>query len=277
MYFRKMIPTKNSIRCFLKSQDAVAEVLDYITIIGILMLSFSLIGLVGYPVLRNTQEVRYIENTKQTFVVLADNINKVASGQAPLHGGVIKMYGGRLSVTGSSTIQINGTIYNSTKIPAGPEDIILEGPTPMRSIENSIGDTVVSYEGTGVWVKYPTGYVLNVYKPLITNRSDMLIIPVVYLNSISATSGTGMSRITFCQQEIPSEEGGCGMPRIIHWSNVSNVTVIIKGDYTSGWQYYLNNTMKWSNGTDGTYTAMLKTNKNLDVYILKSHIYTEIT
>jgi hypothetical protein len=267
-----MIPTKNFLKVlhFLKSEDAVAEVLDYVTMVGILMLSFSLIGLVGYPALKNAQEARYIENTRQSFVVLADNINKVATGQAPSHGGVIKMYGGTLSVTGSSTIQVNAT--NSSG-----QIITLEGPTEMRSIENSIGDTVVAYEGTGVWVKYPTGYVQNAYKPLITNRSDMLIIPVVYINGFPAKSGTDMSKITVCQQEIPSEEGGCGQPSITHWINVSNVTVIITGDYTSGWQDYFNGTMKWSKSADGTYTAKLNNTGNLDVYILRSQLYTEIT
>lgn len=270
--FKLMIPTKNFLKVlhFLKSEDAVAEVLDYVTMVGILMLSFSLIGLVGYPALKNAQEARYIENTRQSFVVLADNINKVATGQAPSHGGVIKMYGGTLSVTGSSTIQINAT--NSSG-----QVITLEGPTQMRSIENSIGDTVVAYEGTGVWVKYPTGYIQNAYKPLITNRSDMLIIPVVYINGFPAKSGTDMSKITVCQQEIPSEEGGCGQPSITHWSNVNNVTVIITGDYTSGWQDYFNVTMKWSKSADGTYTARLNNTGNLDVYILRSQLYTEIT
>ncbi len=275
--FKLMIPAKNSLKVlhFLKSEDAVAEVLDYVTMVGILMLSFSLIGLVGYPALKNAQEARYIENTKQSFVVLADNINKVATGQAPSHSGVIKMYGGTLSVTGSSTIQVNVTVTNySTPTPSQEEKSVLE---QMRSIENSIGDTVVAYEGTGVWVKYPTGYVQNDYKPLITNRSDTLIIPVVYINGFPAKSGTDMSKITVCQQQIPSEEGGCGQPSIYHWSNVSNITVFLTGDYTPGWLDYFNNTMKWNTSTAGAYTAWMNNTKNLDVYILKSQLYTEIT
>ncbi len=270
-----MTPKKNFLKVlyFLKSRDAVSEVMDFITIVGILMLSFSLLGLVGYPALKNAQEARYIENTKQSFVVLADNINKVATGQAPSHSGVIKMYGGVLSVTGSSTIQVNVTVYNSTSNNK-EEKFVLE---QMRSIENSIGDTVVAYEGTGVWVKYPTGYVLNAYKPLIINRSDTLIIPVVYINGFPATSGSGMSKITVCQQEIPSQEGGCGQPSITRWSNVSNVTIIFTGDYTSGWLDYFNGTMKWNTSADGTYTAWLNNTRNLDVYILRSQLYTEIT
>ncbi len=273
--FKLMIPTKNFLNVlhFLKSQDAVSEVLDFITLVGILMLSFSLIGLVGYPALKNAQEARYIENTRQSFVVLADNINKVATGQAPSHGGVIKIYGGTLSATGSNTIQINVTVYNSTSNSPEEKWVLKE----MRSIENSIGDTVVAYEGTGVWVKYPTGYVSNAYKPLITNRSDVLIIPVVSINGFPAKSGTDMSKITVCQQEIPSEEGGCGQPSITHWSNVSNVTVIITGDYTPGWMDYFNGTMKWNTSTTGAYTAWLNNTKSLDVYILKSQLYTEIT
>ncbi len=274
--FKLMIPTKNFLKVlhFLKSEDAVAEVLDFVTIVGILMLSFSLIGLVGYPALKNAQEARYIENTKQSFVVLADNFNKVATGQAPSHSGVVKMYGGTLSVTGSSTIQVNVTVYNSTSN-SQEEKYVQE---QMRSIENSIGDTVVAYEGTGVWVKYPTGYVLNAYKPLITNRSDVLIIPIVYINGFPAKSGTDMSKITVCQQEIPSQEGGCGQPSIFsHWSNVSNVTVIITGDYTSGWKDYFNGTMKWNTSATGAYTAWMNNTRNLDVYILKSQLLTEIT
>ena len=273
--FKLMIPTKNSLKVlhFLKSEDAVAEVLDYVTMVGILMLSFSLIGLVGYPALKNAQEARYIENTKQSFVVLADNINKVATGQAPSHGGVIKMYGGTLSVSGDSTIQVNVTVYNSTSNKTEEKYVVEQ----MRSIENSIGDTVVAYEGTGVWVKYPTGYIQNAYKPLITNRSDTLIIPVVFINGFPAKSGTDMSKITVCQQQIPSEEGGCGQPSISHWSNVTNITVFLTGDYTSGWLDYFNDTMKWNTSTTGAYTAWMNNTRNLDVYILRSQLYTEIT
>src|SRR3989304_10054770 len=97
-----MTANKNSfkIREFLKSREALAEVLGFVTILGVLLLSFSLIGVVGYPALKNAQEARYIENSRQSFIILADNVNKVALGQTPSQNIELKMYGGTLRVAG---------------------------------------------------------------------------------------------------------------------------------------------------------------------------------
>ncbi|MFH1323253.1 MAG: hypothetical protein ABIH80_05440 [Methanobacteriota archaeon] len=187
-----------SFKYFLRSGDAVAEVLDFVTILGILVLSFSLLGLVGYPALLTAQEARFTENTRQSFVVLADNVNKIALGQAPSQSVEIKLYGGKLSVTGNSTIKINGTIYNATS--GNGSEITLDEKS-LRSIENSIGETLVAYEGTGVWVKYPNDVILNPSQPLIINQSNVLIIPIVYLYGESEMAGSGISRVTLCPDQ----------------------------------------------------------------------------
>jgi len=259
---------------FLFSNEAVSEVLDFVTMIGILMLSFSLIGLVGYPALKNAQEIRYTENTRQSFIVLAENMNKIAMGNAPSRGVELKMYGGSLKITGNSTIGINATIFNVTT--SSNETISLLEPTFMRSIENSVGDTVVAYEGTGVWIKYPTGVILNPYKPLITNRSNILVIPVVYIAGTSYTSGTGVSHLNVCQEGIPSAEGGCGKPFLTYWGNVSNITITITGSYSSAWMDYFKNILKWDIETGGT-KARLNTTEKMDVYILRSRIHAVLT
>ncbi len=249
---------------FLRSGEAVAEVLDFITIIGILLLSLSIIGLVGYPAIRSAQESRFTENTRQSFVVLADNVNKIALGQAPSQSVEIKLYGGKLSVTGDSTIKISG--YN-----ASGSEITLDEES-MRSIENSIGETLVAYEGTGVWVRYPNDVILNPSKPLIINQSNVLIIPVVYLYGESEIAGTGISRVTLCP------DGTCS-PELAVWSNVTNVTITITGNYTSGWKDYFRATkgLNWEiGGTGDNYTAKLN-NTVMDVHILKTLIYAVIT
>lgn len=252
---------------FRRSEEAVAEVLDFITIVGILMLSLSLIGLMGYPAIRSAQESRFTENTRQSFVVLADNVNKIALGQAPSQSVEIKLYGGKLSVTGESTIRINGTIYNGTN----SSEVTLEEES-MRSIENSIGETLVAYEGTGVWVKYPNDVILNPSKPLIINQSNVIIIPVVYLYGESEMAGTGISRVTLCPDDP------C-YPDLTVWSNVTNVTITITGDYTSGWKDYFRGAkgLNWKiGGTGDNYTAKLN-NTGMDVHILKTWIHAVIT
>ncbi len=246
---------------FLESQDAVAEVVDFVTILGILIISLSVIGLAGYPALKNAQEARYIENTKLSFVVMAENLNKVALGQAPSKSVELKMYGGRLSVSMDSTIKINAT--NSTN-----KEITLFDST-LGTIQNSIGDTVVAYEGTGVWIKYPQGVTLNAYRPLFANQSGALVIPVVQISGNSSIGGNGLSRIR-----------AEGSPSVSIYNNVSNITITIKGDYVSGWKDYFENINKmgWmtNSSTSGTYTAVFNRTKNLDVYILNTQIYAEI-
>lgn len=266
------VPFKKSslnFKHFLRSGDAVAEVLDFITILGILLLSLSLIGLMGYPAIRTAQESRFTENTRQSFVVLADNVNKIALGQAPSQSVEIKLYGGKLSVTGESTIRINGTIYNASSHTSS--EVTLEEES-MRSIENSIGETLVAYEGTGVWVKYPNDVILNPSKPLIFNQSNLLIIPVVYLYGESELAGTGISRVTLCPDET------C-YPDLTVWSNVSNVTITITGNYVSGWKDYFRGVkgLNWEiGGTGDNYTAKLN-NTGMDVHILKTWIHAVIT
>ncbi|MCZ7357453.1 MAG: hypothetical protein O8C66_08035 [Candidatus Methanoperedens sp.] len=247
---------------FLKSEDAVAEVLDYISITGIILLSLSIIGVAGYPVLRNAQESSYVENTRQSFVVVGENLNKVALGQAPSRMLELKLYGGRLSVGRGSTIKINVTWYNLTK--PGNEETTLYSEQ-MGNIQNSIGDTIVAYESTGVWIKYPNGVVLNAYKPMINKQNNKLVIPVVRINGNYSVGGNGLSRIR-----------AEGEPGVTFWSNVSSVTITITGDYVSGWRNYLNNTMKWDIQIGGPYTARLNATPNLDVYILNTDMVTEI-
>ena len=254
---------------FLNSEDAVAEVLDFITILGILIISFSLIWLMGYPAIRSAQEARFTENTKQSFVVLSDNINKIALGQAPSQSAEIKLYGGKLSVTGDSTIKINGTIYNASSMTSS--EITLDTES-MRSIENSIGETLVVYEGTGVWVKYSNDVILNPSQPLIINQSNVLIIPIVSLYGESEMAGSGISRVTLCSYEPCS-------PQLKIWTNVSNVTITIIGNYTSGWKDYFRNMrgLNWEIGGSGdSYTAK-SNNSRMDVHILTTYIEAVIT
>jgi hypothetical protein len=101
-------------------------------------------------------------------------VNKVALGQTPSQNIELKMYGGTLRVASESKINITATIFNSSTGLMDP--ITIADSLSMGGIENSIGDTVIAYEGTGVWIKYPNGVVLNSYKPFISNSSNVVLI-----------------------------------------------------------------------------------------------------
>ena len=256
--FKKQALFSKNLDNFLDSDKAVSEVLGFVTIVGILILSISLIGVAGYPVLKSAQETRYIDNTRQTFVVMAENINKVVMGQTPSQNIEMKMYGGQLSVTGDSTINITANSFNQTS--STIERIVLVDQQ-MRSIENTVGATVVAYEGTGIWVKYPNDYVYNSYKPLITNEGNVIVIPVVKISGITSMAGTGMTRVK-----------ARGNPSITYFSNVSEIRVYIDSSYSDGWRDFFENIMEWDVHSGSTYIASLNTSSNVDVYILNVHM-----
>lgn len=241
---------------FLSSEDAVSEVVDFVTILSILVLSIGLIGMAGYPIVKNAQEANHIENTKQSFIVLANNVNKVAMGQAPSQNVELKMYGGSLSVTGISSINI--TARNSTN-----QNITLVD-RQMRSIESVVGETVVAYEGTGVWVRYPNGNTILVSKPLISNQSKMLVFPVVSIGGTSSVGGSGMSRVT-----------AKGVPNVNVSKNMSNISVTINSTYSNGWENYFTDVKGWSSCDPDECTAKLEM-ENIDVYIINIPLDTEV-
>ncbi len=250
----------------LYSEDAVSEVVDFVTILGLLVLSIGIIGVAGYPIIKNAQEANHIENTKQSFIVLANNVNKVVIGQAPSQSVELKMYGGSLSVTGSSSINITA---NSINITTGNIERIVLVDRQMRSIESTVGDTYVAYEGTGVWAKYPNGNTILVSKPLITNQSNVLVIPIVTIGGSSSAGGSGMSRVTVK-----------GVPGVVFYKNVSDIIVTINSTYYAGWKNYVNSVMSWSfcisGGSSGDCTGTLNIAKNVDVYILNIQLDTEV-
>ncbi len=244
----------SNINLFLKSRDAVSEVMDYVIILGIIILSLSAIGLGGYPILKNAQKNSNIENAKHGFIALANELNKVALGQAPSRSMELNIQEGRLSVTGNSTINISA--INSTG------DLVTLVDGQMRSIEYSVGDAVIAYEGTGVWIRYPSGGTLNLYRPVLSYQDNVLVIPVVKINGASSIAGTGTSRIT-----------ANGMPGISVFSNVSNLTLTISSDYLAGWMAYYRDALPWDYCSAN---ECFLNRSDVDAYILNTQLDTVI-
>ncbi len=252
---------------FLYSEDAVSEVVDFVTILGILVISLGIIGVAGYPMVKNAQEANYIENTKQSFIVLAENVNKVVQGQAPSQNVEVKLYGGTLSANGTSEINVTATNSNGQQITLIDQQ--------MRSIESTVGNTVIAYQGTAVWAKYPGGRTLMFSKPLITSLNNTsYVIPAVRVLGTTSVGGNGMSRVV-----VSGGVPGILAPDIDFYKNMSNITVTINSTYYQGWYNYLNNTLGFSCTNNMQWSSVnckIQT-QNADVYILKIDLNTMIT
>ncbi len=217
---------------FLFHEDAVSEVIDFVTVLGILVLSIGIIGVAGYPLLKNAQEANYIENTKQSFAVLTDNINKVMSGHAPSQNVELKLYGGMLSVIPASTrtSKINITLNKTDN-----SEVTFE--FELGAIEATFDSAIVGYENTGAWVNYTSGATLMIAKPEFVITNDSVFIPVVTIGGTSSVGGTGLVRVVAEDKWI----------ELNMTTDVQSIRIVVNSSYTDGWQKrFLKETNSWS-------------------------------
>jgi hypothetical protein len=85
-------------RKFLESESAVTEVVGFIMVFSIIMLSIGVIYAVGYPSIQSSKENTQFQNMEQSFMVLQSNIKTVAFDQAPVKTMRTSLGGGSLTV-----------------------------------------------------------------------------------------------------------------------------------------------------------------------------------
>lgn len=243
---------------FTRSDDAVSEMVDYSIILSIILLATGIIVVAGVPMMEHMQETQHTENIKQSFQVMALNINKVVFGNAPSQSVELKMYGGALSVTGNSQIDITMQIWNSS---AGSFNSSFYGKQ-MRKIENDFHDTAIGYENTGVWAKYDSGEAIMVSEPRFTCANNVLVIPDGSVSGTDSISGSGLVRVTT----------DAGRRSIESYENVSHINISIRSDYFEAWERYLNESLRMQivdvDAANYTFTASKDYNPNIDVHIV---------
>ncbi len=250
----------------LKEDDAVSEMVDYSIILSIIVLATAIIVVAGVPTLEHLQESHHTENLKQSFQVLAPNINKVVFGNAPAQSVELKMYGGTISVTGDNYIGIDMQVWNNS---ASSFETLSFG-RQMGNIENDYHDTLISYENSGVWAKYELGNAVMLAQPRFTYANNILVIPDASVSGSSSVSGTGLVRVT----------ADAGTRSIESYQNVSQVNVTITSNYFEAWEKYLNEHLEMTsvdvNETTQTVSLGKKYTENIEVHIVKASMDVKI-
>ena len=261
-----MTERENWIKELWNSETGLTEVLDFTITLGVMLLAVTIIGVAGYPMLEHMQEMKHLENIEQSFSVLNPNMNKVVYGKAPSQSIELKMYGGKVAVTGDSYIIISMQACNGSS--SSVETVSVE--SSLRIIENEFEDTTIAYENTGSWVKYPRGNAVAISKPAFIHKQNTLLIPVVPITGSKGISGSGLVRVI-------AESGQISVERI---ENVSQVNITMQSDYYTGWQNFLSGSMDMqivdANATSNTVIASRNYNPGIDVVVSVSPITATI-
>lgn len=243
----------------LRSEDAVSELVDFSIILSIMLLAAAIIMVAGVPLIKSTQDKQHSENIVQSYQVLAPNINKVVKGISPSQSVELKMYGGYISVTSTSYMDVSMKTWNSSSASYETESF----GKHIGTIESRYRDTFIAYENTGVLVRYNWGRPVTRLEPFFTYSDGVLLIPCSSLSGNSFLSGSGLVSVT----------ANGGRRTIESYHNVSQVNITISSDYYEGWADYLNGTMGMSILEDegnSTVTASKMYGQNIDVYIIEA-------
>jgi len=199
-----------------RNEEAAAETIGFLYIFAIVMLSMSIIYVMGYPMLQSSMDESIFESTEQSFIVLQSDMKMVAFDQVPVKSLRIQLQSSSLSVTNNSNITID---YEN-----GPQ-IFGSG-----EIEFQKNDNVLTYENGAVFKQYPTGSIMvsnpRIYTDTINNITT---IGIVSVNGNGSVGGAGIATLNIGH--------GTSISPLI--KNNVNVTLRINSTYASEWETYL--------------------------------------
>ena len=235
----------------MKSENAVSEILGYITVIGIMLVAISVIVVSGYPAIEKIQDTGHQENIRQSFVVMSSSFDKLFEGSAPSKSVEMKLYDSEVAIRGSSYINITSTTSD------GPEHYERQ----LRMVEINYRDNSLAYENTGVWEKDGYGNTQMISSPNFVLTDDSMIIPVMLFTGTQSISGQSVIRIV-------AESGSRSV--IVH-QDVSSVSITLVSEYYRGWARYFEDEIGMSVAEDSeneSVYAYIDELDGIDVYIL---------
>jgi hypothetical protein len=231
-----------------RGEAAASEVIGFIYIFAIVILSMSIIYVMGYPALQSGMDESIFESMEQNFMVLQSNMKMVGFDQVPVKNLKIQLQAATLSVTELSNITIEyagTTLYNVT-----------------GEIEYNINDKFLTYENGGVWKRYPEGSIMVANPRIYTgtmNGTDFTTIGVVSVQGNSSIGGKGIAILNMRHNESD----------IIRSSTPVDVTLSINSTYASEWKSYLESIgFTITNSTD----TSLKALRNNTMVIVGRHL-----
>jgi hypothetical protein len=205
-----------------RNDAAVSETLGFILMFSIVILSMSMIYILGYPILQEHIESSVFENAQQSFIVLQSDMKRVAFEQVPLKTMKIKLHSSTISTDNRSSILIsyNDGTSHSYNYSTG-------------EIEFTKDENVLTYENGGLWMVQPPSGAIMVSKPPIytgeINNENMTTIGIVSLHGRRSVGGNGIASINM--QHNSSD--------LIKPSQKVDVTVSINSAYARQWGRYL--------------------------------------
>jgi hypothetical protein len=220
---------------FLRSENAVSEVVGYSIILGITVIGVGLITLVGVPSIYKLQDMTIIKSAEQSFTLLDSKASGTLLGDAPMRVAKINLEGGTL------TNELNGTGRESYMFIKSANNTF-NMTIPMGKLKYTYGDRIVGYEGGGVWSKYPSGGSVMVFPPEFHYDGRTLMLPILTVNGNASVGGKGTATVVFKKNStivlFPNTTIDKHRVNPLDYTTTGVVYVNITSDFYDAWAEY---------------------------------------
>lgn len=249
-----------------KSESAVSPVIGIILMLGLTILSISSMLIYSVPTLDGLEDMAKAQKIEQAFTVFDSRTSKVALGESPIQTTYVSLMGGAINVNGDQdaynesrivivTVTVNISDENYVDFMTGQNRYRWQSWEPyvgggdfdvfncsLGSIEYSLDDRIIAYEGGGVWSKYPTGSTIMISPPEFHYNGETLTLPLMKINGRSGVSGTGDVGVSISSNNMPLvlfPNTTMAVNRV-NPLEADKVIIYIKSEYYDAWANYAN-------------------------------------
>jgi hypothetical protein len=240
-----------------QSEIAVAEVVGFIIILGIMMTGIALVTLYGYPALVKEQANANIKNMERNMIVLQNDVKALAYKGVPYKETMIQIGDGTLLVkpSNSDTKSFNISDYGTFK----PGELQFKASAENVVIALQNGAVVKSYwaQGGSVMISEPRWYV----------DTDLSGTKTFVISLINITADDDLAKSGMANVQLHITNSTTSLPITPGSGDVSVTYNDLDNDYRTAWGNYFQYDLNMvKDPFTNTYTM-----HNVDTLIVKTY------
>lgn len=215
-------------------ERGVSDVLGFVLIFGLILTSVTIVYATGFESLTNSQEKEELRNVERAYDILADNIESVTRGDAPVRSTQLRL--GSSEMTSGDEVTFELIVYdeNGDRVDDNPPQMTV---TPIEY--RTTGGSSIRYENGAVIRSVQSGETL-ISNPPIQYADEKLLVPFIHTRPADGVVGVSGGTVdvrtsssgseTLSYHPNPDQSDGYG------------VSLRIEAERTDVWERYCTNT-----------------------------------
>jgi len=218
------------------AENAQSEVIGYSLLLGVLVTAVGIIIVLAAPIIQESKNDVYLKNVEQGFTVLDSKVSMVGLGNSPSQLVQIYTQAGDIVIDDNTYSRISVIFYNGS-------DRYEVYNSSMGTVEYTLGQDKIAYEGGGTFRKYPgNDNVIMITPPEFHYNGETLTLPIIRINSNQSIGGSGVVNLYFQSNNTPNVlfPNPDVNPEFTNpLLKGKQVYVVIKSDYYKAWAKYI--------------------------------------